>query len=346
MSDKEDISILKEILNEMKKLNKRIDNLEVTKETPIVPEKNITQSPTIGVSENNVNKEIITKITNNENSINKEIDDQVLCKSCNLLRPNNVKFCIHCGYDTRILNQGEITYQIEENNDPITRQIIFKAFSFNYESILKISQSRAFTKTALQLFLIAGLINSIAIIITGSLFMNNFPSEFPISTEFVFLNSSFIIILLSFIFSIEYTLKNMEIQNLNFISSMRVSGFLSIILLIRAFLAFMYNFYLYFLVGLREDDGYGYFIIFEGISWTITLILLTTYLTAYISKRGNLSKLFVVIFLILCFSFTNTLYITIIIHIIDFISRVPYLHLILGAIYLIVPVSLNYLMKN
>lgn len=346
MDSGEDKSILKEILNEMKILNKKIDNFMEGQKILIKSETYNTKSFNEGISKNKEEKERIASPKNDEILPYEDLDDQVFCESCNSLRSNKDKFCIHCGYDTSKKKQDIIPIEIEEHDDPISKEILIKAFSFDYESILKISQSRRFTKTALQLFLLAGLINSIAIIITGSLFMNDFPTEFSMSTNFVFLNSSYVIILLSFIFSIEYTLKNMEIQNLNFISSMRVSGFLSIILLIRSFLAFMYNFYLYFLVGHSGGVGFGYFIMFEGISWTITLILLTSYLTAYISKRANLSKTFVIIFLILCFSFTNTLYITIILNMIEFISRIPYLHLIIGLIYLIAPVSLNYLMKN
>ena len=346
MDSGEDKSILKEILNEMKILNKRIDNLMEGQKILIKSETFNTKSFSEGISINKEEKERIESPTNDEILTYEDVDDQVLCESCNSLRSNKDKFCIHCGYDTSKKKQDIIPIEIEEHNDPISKEIIINAFSFDYESILKISQSKVFTKTALQLFLLAGLINSITITVTGALFTNDFTSEFPMSASFVFLNSSYIIILFSFIFSIEYTLKNMEIPNLNFISSMRVSGFLSIILLIRAFLAFIYNFYLYLLVGLRGDDGFDNFIMFEGISWTITLILLTSYLTAYISRRANLSKTFVVIFLILCFSFTNTLYITIILNMIDFISRIPYLHHMIGVIYLVTPISLNYLMKN
>lgn len=323
--------VLKEILNELKKLNTKISNLE----------NNSPELNTDILKENkkeSENKDFTNTIMplKTENYKNKE------CNNCNKPILGGEKFCTDCGQPvgTININEDEVD-EIIENDVEINKEIILKAFSFDYKSILRISQSSSFTKFALQLFILGGIINSLSIQINANIFsINDVPSGF---FGFLFFYFSYTLILFSFIYMLEYTLKNMEISGLSLVSSMRVSGFLSIILLLRATLSLIYNFYLYGLVGIRGSDGEEYFYIFEGISWTISGLLLAAYLISYISLRAKIDKLFTFVLLLTTLIFTNILFGTIIVNIIYVISQIPYVNAILSLLVISAPFGLQFL---
>lgn len=329
MTDQNEVLI--EILNELKKLNTRIDNLQniVTKRDSEAFRDKKNESEIKNIA----NTIIPTKIGNH---------NTLECNNCNKPIMVGEKFCTDCGQPVGTLNtKNDEIDQIIDNEVEINKEIIIKALSFDYKSILKISQSSSFTKFALQLFILGGIINSLSIQINANIFeINDVPSEF---FGFLFFYFSYTLILFSFIYMLEYTLKNMEITGLSLISSMRVSGFLSIILLLRATLSLIYNFYLYGLVGIRGSEGEEYFYIFEGISWTISGLLLAAYLVSYISLRAKVGKLFTFVLLFTTLIFTNILYATIIVNIIYVISQISYINVILSLIVVSAPFGLQFL---
>lgn len=329
MTDQNEVLI--EILNELKKLNTRIDNLQniVTKRDSEAFRDKKNESEIKNIA----NTIIPTKIGNH---------NTLECNNCYKPIMVGEKFCTDCGQPVGTLNtKNDEIDQIIDNEVEINKEIIIKALSFDYKSILKISQSSSFTKFALQLFILGGIINSLSIQINANIFeINDVPSEF---FGFLFFYFSYTLILFSFIYMLEYTLKNMEITGLSLISSMRVSGFLSIILLLRATLSLIYNFYLYGLVGIRGSEGEEYFYIFEGISWTISGLLLAAYLVSYISLRAKVGKLFTFVLLFTTLIFTNILYATIIVNIIYVISQISYINVILSLIVVSAPFGLQFL---
>ncbi len=123
----DDNDVLKEILNELKKLNTKINNLENNSaelNTDILKENK-------KVSENKVLSNTIMPLKN-ENYKNK------VCNNCNKPILGGEKFCTDCGQPvgTININEDEVD-EIIENEVEINKETILKAFSFDYKSILR-----------------------------------------------------------------------------------------------------------------------------------------------------------------------------------------------------------------
>jgi hypothetical protein len=226
------------------------------------------------------------------------------CIQCNLPLKIDQLFCTNCG-SKQPSDEIEEMYYLRDSK--INKDDMIEGLKFNYRNLIKISQSKSFTILALQLFLIAGILNAASTTINIILFDTRtdwqWVDAFQLFDIFFY---SFIFLIIALAFFIEFSLKNMKIEGVSFIGSMRLTGFLSIILIIRGILSLIYNLYIYILdTGV---DGLYYFTIFESISWFIVSVLLLIYLTIYISNRAGISPGFACLILIVMTTFTVWIY--------------------------------------
>lgn len=231
---------------------------------------------------------------------------QFSCINCGTIFPSTAKFCTTCGYSPDTVQQEK---EISFKDTLVVKRDIVEGLKFNYRSLIKVSQSSSFTMLAMQITLIAALFSAASFVVNMSIMVEGEGTTLDGMILFNNLFYGFIITVVTFAFLLEYSLKNMHLKKTTFTNSIRLTGLLSILLLIRGGLSIVYNIYIYLVA--KEDVNFTfYFFMFETISYGLIAVLLIIYLIIFLKNRAAISGLFSFVIIVICASFTALIFIS------------------------------------